>query len=1546
MKKNLFVMALMLTSLMGMAADDLQQFVPSNYGGWQNLSISVNDTSYYTSDPLPMQAAVSGKTVHVFWTDWKPNAEGDYCVYYRRSTDAGKTWEDPRAIFKSKTMKMFDVNYVGGTFGTNAKWFNVEGQNVQVVTIQESEDGKYSELYYIVSNDDGKTFETRQLVKGGENYHFGRPHVVIDGQTVVVAFQQSRYGSSPYHTRVLTSFDGGQTFSDKEIDLSQRLVDVQVSGQRWLVLGDDDDWNNGMLRGNVYVSTSADGGETVATENVAPIVIDVEREGWDDRSWGSLEYMKGGNGDSYNYHPQITLEGDVINVVFRGCAEAVEGKRPTNDRNHTIFRRSIDFGKTWTDPIYLPESNGSDCAIVAKGEHVYVLQAVNGPLMTYSHDGGETWDIQKRSYWAGSSNGYGNFYELYMAPDDASGEHVYWTGVRGILVESKDGFRTVERNFSIGTESWYGGRSNNHSLTVLLDGEGTEHWVMNYQAPYKSFESYFWNIVYRRNDPAPATTGKEMALDISEIENSLDRPLTNVVIPMTPSLMATAEATTVECWVRVDQDNRFQIASLTNDAADHKGSVYYGGWSLEVDGSDGWFSFCANLSTEQSIDGKGVGVWDRWRLQVKEWGKWHHVALTYDSRVEKDNVRLYADGVLLGTATESGKIKMGSNPIVIGRADTYYDPKGLVDNFSIWSRALTQEEIQSHIYNAPDGKDKDCRLLLTFDGSLQDQSQYHNDPAPLMDAVLVEHDGIRPPHPDFTMTKDVTGQNVYVNDLTNDGEGCWWILPYPGKYDDYKTSDQRHVSQNFKSNPGTYSYTLVAKGTGNCNAYASTSQTITIGGLSKVFPEMSGQETGVRLTIQGGYSLTEYSQPTVLLHKEGKTIEGEWMVGNGYNSKNVQSADDLAKALFDLSEAEPGKYDVVVGNDTLYSAFTIEESEEPNVWMNVSGWNRQLWNKWKDYTIEYGNNSNAPAYNVPIFIMVSDRKGTVDVEFDFDYELCNPALDDYGLEIAQQLGDHVMAYDKTMGDSVQVYSFMIPYIAPNSVGHKTFRMRHRQDESARMRGQKLQPAWNPYLEYLKKWRNVDIIYWIEAPWGPFDPDAPNPYQKARTRAPYTMEQGECIAKELGTALFETAIGFVPGVNCMYSIGKTAYQSATEVEKPWSTFGSNYLSTFFSCCEDLIPGAALAQAAFTLGSLAWNFYSAGSSMSGCLNGDPKKLGVDGVGSYDPNEMIGPSGYDDEAHYIQPIGNMAYTITYENKSTATAPAHEVYVSDKLDLTKFDAETFGFTSFGWADTTIVVGGSYTKEFTRDIKYNVNGEDIIVRVSGTFDKETGEAKWSMVSLDKDGKEIEDPAVGYLLPNNDEHVGEGFVSFSITHLPNPANGSTVSNKASIVFDANAPIETNVYTNTFDTDYPTSQITGVTRKGNELTVSFQGSDATSGIDSYSLYYFTDEGEPALLLSGISEPQITITVEEGAVNGLCVIAVDHAGWREAKDLKPEYLPGDANGDGVIDVKDLDTIVHYAMTGDAENFVFMNADANGDQKVNIADIVFIVNILRTE
>ena len=56
------------------------------------------------------------------------------------------------------------------------------------------------------------------------------------------------------------------------------------------------------------------------------------------------------------------------------------------------------------------------------------------------------------------------------------------------------------------------------------------------------------------------------------------------------------------------------------------------------------------------------------------------------------------------------------------------------------------------------------------------------------------------------------------------------------------------------------------------------------------------------------------------------------------------------------------------------------------------------------------------------------------------------------------------------------------------------------------------------------------------------------------------------------------------------------------------------------------------------------------------------------------------------------------------------------------------------------------------------------------------------------------------------------------------------------------------------------------------------------------------------------------------------------------------PGDANNDGVVDNKDVNTIAHYIITGDIKGFNFENADVNGDKKVNAADIVMIVNMIK--
>lgn len=1458
----------------GASATDLDQYLPSNWGGWQNLSLGTTDTTYYTKTQLPMDVQVSGQTIHVAWADWQPNAAGEYCLWYRRSTDAGRTWEAPRAIVKSKQMKMGDINYVGGNFGSNAKWMEVEGPNIHVVTIQRSADDQNSEVYYTSSHDGGQTFQTRLIADGSEDdghFNYGHPHVVADGQTLVIAFNSARYNSTSYKTRVLTSFDGGSTFTDKTIDTTQDLVDLQVSGRQWAVLGNDMYWYYNMHWGNVYVSTSTDGGETITTQNVAPLVKD-------ETSWCSLEYMKGFNGQSFNYHAQMTLEGDVINVIFQGCAEDLGDPHPTNDRNHTIFRRSTDFGKTWTKAMYLPESKNTYCAIAAKGQNIYVLSTPNGPRMYHSHDGGQTWETQPRCFWNSQYSGFANFFDLYLAPDDPTGQHVYLTTCRGLLVESKDGFRTVHRNFAVGYESWDSKDRNNHSLTVRVDSEGTEHWIMNYSAPYKAFDPYFWSIVYRRNDPAPATTGTEMALDISVSENPIiNSPLNKVTIPMTPSIMETREAITVECWVRIDKrsSGSLDIAALSNSNGNHNSSPYNGGWYISVhqDGNQG-YTFFGGVSTELSVDGKGKEVWDRWRYRFTETGMWHHVALTYDSRQEKDNIRFYIDGMLISTGTERGPIIMGNNPIVIGPNSVggdYWAQETYVDNFALYSRALTEEEISRHIYNRPDATDKDCRLLLTFDGSLQDQSQYHNDPVPLLPNDLKAHDGIRPPHPEFTLTKDLTGQTVYLTDMTPDGEAYQWIKPDPwnlGRLDKYSTSKQRHDKQDVSGHPGLYNYWLIAKGTGDCNAYAATSQSIVVGGLAKVFPAEAAQSKGVRLRIQGGYNLTYGNQPKVVLKQGTREVEGKWLIEYGYDMKKaVQTADDLPDALFDMSAAPLGRYDVIVGKDTLRQAFTLtaEDYGEPDVWLQVNGFGRSIWNKYQRYTIDYGNRSDVPAYNTPFFLIIPDRHGTVDVSFEFDFELCNIALDDYGQELARRLGDHLMAYDEQTRDSVRIYSFMIPYIAPHSTNQTAFRI-------------KMAPGTNePSSE-------ITMYFWAEQPWGPFDPDAPNPYEGATTRAPYTMEQGECFAAAMGLAAVETAIGFIPGVGCIYNAGKTIYQVADSKQRSWSSFLCNLVSTGLSCVAG--PASVLGDLAFQLGSGVWNATAAGIGASDCLKGDPNSTKNRGVGSYDPNELIGPWGPDDARHYIRPIGSMAYTVTFENKASATAPAHEVFVADTLDLSKFDASTFSFTSYGWADTTLIVGGSYVHDFTRDVLYKVKGQDILVRVSGQFDPATGVARWSFVSLQKSGDEIYDPDLGFLLPNTADGVGEGFVGFSIEHKKSPANGATIANRASIVFDANAPIATNTYVNTFDTDYPTSKVTEAVERDGQLVIAFEGTDATSGIGHYTLYASVNGADFEPVGTRLTASPYVMPCQAGATYALCVVATDRVGWDEPKSLRAE------------------------------------------------------------
>ena len=1428
----------------------------SNYGNWMNLTNGYSDWS--SSGPQKMEVEIDGNFIHLLWVDGNTDADKATRIWYRRSTDSGKTWEDARVL----TTTRFHSN--GQIDGTN-KLMSISNGRIHFAV--HDKEGDATMIRYIRSDDHGTTFQEPVIVKKNPQSSTSIRNTLIDsdGEMVVISTVQAEavgYGAV-IHPRFLVSKDHGQTFT--ELSISENnigLFDLKVSNGHFATLGNRTSISYGLQRGEILI-TAYDGSDFITTQ-VAPIVKSSEKPHC------TVKY------NGANYHPQMAIEGNTIHLMYVGAPE--DSESPLNDLNHTFYQKSTDFGKTWTSAYKLPESEGGDGMIVAKGQNVYIVTNATRSrhVVYYSHDSGKTWNIQDQLNWIQqSSQGYYNpkhYYSLAIALDDPAGNHVYYTGNRFFFAETKDGFKTICKNSVLGTDAWVDTGNNNYGLMVLGDQNGQEHWFMQFTRPasvtredgvVRGKDNFSRDICYRRPQAEPAPT-KEAAMDLTLERTTSGNGYIDkrVVIPMTPSLQLT-DAMTVETWVYVEEKMSFQIAANT-DHSSHDGYTSYIGWYIDLksSGSD-WLTIVAGKENVELSNSH----WSNWSYYKLEQKKWHHVALTYDAHLTENNLCLYIDGILVGSATSGGPIMSSNNPICLGNADRN-GSKGLLDDFSIWSRALTQEEILSHIYKTPDGKDKDCRVLLTFNNTLRDESQYHNDALAQLDVNFVEHETINPPHTDFVMAKDQTGKNVTLSDATVDGKGVFWI---------WGTNSWNHsFDHNVKLTnltPDNYIVKMIAA---SDNACVGATKQISIAGLSRVMPASSAQSIGVRIKIQGGYRVTYNNQPKVSLYRNGKSIEGKWIIENNYDTQNAKTLDDMPDALFDLDEADTGKYDVIVGNDTLKQAFTVLEAEYPDVWFQVNGPNQFLWNKSTVFSIDYGNRSNAPAYNTPLFLFVSDLDSKLEVSFDFD-------IDKYPEGTSEQVINYLKEHDsniviETSEGKFQCFSVNIPYIPANSNGRLTFRLKN-----------------------LGTISDVKIYYAHTDPWGMFDPDYVFPDGKARTRGdddipdqktihPYfDKDLLECYGWYLYGWFVDAGAGAIPGVNCVYSIYKTnkAYKE-TKLWK-WGDVAMNAVSAVVNCAGTAaIPlTGGLSWVATTYYNVIWGGLSNIITAKNCIYERALKKAKT-VTSVDPNEMIGPSGYDDNKHFIKPIHNMSYMVTYENKAEATAPANEVFIRDTLDVSKYDLATFSFIGYGWNNQSYTVGGSQTKEFTHDIPYKVNGNDIIVRVSGQFDEKTGIAAWSFISLDKNGKELQNIMQGFLPPNNANGIGEGFVTFSVEHKANPANGSSVSNKATIVFDYNKPIVTNTYVNTFDTDYPSSSITKVEEKDGKLIVTLSGSDATSGIGSYNIFAFKNGGEAQQVATVTQGNQATFTCKPGTKYGLCVIATDNVGWNEPKDIKAEIV----------------------------------------------------------
>lgn len=137
------------------------------------------------------------------------------------------------------------------------------------------------------------------------------------------------------------------------------------------------------------------------------------------------------------------------------------------------------------------------------------------------------------------------------------------------------------------------------------------------------------------------------------------------------------------------------------------------------------------------------------------------------------------------------------------------------------------------------------------------------------------------------------------------------------------------------------------------------------------------------------------------------------------------------------------------------------------------------------------------------------------------------------------------------------------------------------------------------------------------------------------------------------------------------------------------------------------------------------------------------------------------------------------------------------------------------------------------------VTQADLHVQITVSLDKSTRELAFTMIGLDPaTGWLPEDVFLGLLDPNDESGRGDGYVSYIVKPKAGLPTGIEITNKASIVFDWNDPIDTPLVRNTIDAGTPTSAVAPLPQVfcARDLLVSWSGDDdpGGSGISGYDL----------------------------------------------------------------------------------------------------------------
>lgn len=972
------------------------------FSSWiANISEGAGEAPAGLEDSQP-EVAVSGNVVHILWLNFTFDGN-QHNLFYRRSTDGGKTWE-AKKLLESGTSIDGDR--------TSRRMF-VSGNYVHIAATKRDPNNNNFVLAYYRSTNGGATFEApREIYSVPNELKYLR--VSGDGSKVnLAAVWACHYCGVTQVVHFFHSDDNGATFTDRVVpdDYTPRIlshwdvrtVDSRIYFYYLLPVGAWYNYDNELH----FVSSQDDGNSFSEVLLSRPAQNGVPHTFFNmDSNWG--------------YTAKIASDGNRVAVIWAGW----------NEMNQTTVFTAVsnNGGQSFGEPKAL--ATGINAlqpgleTIVINGDEIYAcyVQTDSRLYVVKSTDGGLSFSEAYEFTQPDNYHIRGMWQPVLLARPGSGAILVAPGPAVGFLSPENDAF----------SPAYVGNWSLNAQYTAAAVGQdGQLHLAYSGGRAWLEtgvFTDY--DIFYRRLVPDYQPTPTDnLALQLGVTPNpgngSGYERFDNMAIPLNKG-MAFSDAMSIELLLKPESGNTGRI--LTQLCATSWNTWNPASFQLWTDGYDPGLLVCG-IVTET-----GPYVLS---MRIRK-NYWNHIAITYADNGEGGNFCLFVNGRLSAQATATGALKMDIANWYLGATNDveYYAFTGKVDELRFWDIALSQDDIQARKFTTLSGGEAGLLAYYTFDeisetGQVADQSGNGNTGYLMYTEAAVE-DPVRDLEVKFNYAQQAAA--FFFTPQALESEFFEW---------DFGDGDTSHLANpaHIYDSPGDYEVCLSVFADSNFDTYC---EAVSVKGIDRIHPAFGGNNGGITLYIYGG-GFTENS--TALLRKAGEA--------DIVAVKNIPTEGCLT-AVFALEEQALGIWDVIVltggGQQALPSAFAMQVAQAPQPWVSYNGGGTILKGRWTPQTLTIGNRSNVDAYGVMLWVLVPDAPG-VEVEFiNLNIQKPQLALDNGWEDELDAIGEYIVVdslFDQPSGE--RLYPLYLPYLPAQSSLNISLRVKTEDLEGFRIR---------------------------------------------------------------------------------------------------------------------------------------------------------------------------------------------------------------------------------------------------------------------------------------------------------------------------------------------------------------------------------------------------------------------------------------------------------------------------------------------------------------